>query len=172
MGEVPPAPAVCAALTAVRLLQEASLPRVFKLFRALGLRHLVVVDNRNQVSGGGGGAGVPCRVPLFLLPTLTLSSRQGTLRHRTQHRVGPCPMATSLPSPALSSGAVLKPPRPPACAAPATHKAGSSTGRRELTRGPLWPGLVLQVVGLVTRKDLARYRLGKGGLEELSLAQT
>ncbi|EHH31296.1 hypothetical protein EGK_12343 [Macaca mulatta] len=55
---------------------EASLPRVFKLFRALGLRHLVVVDNRNQV------------------------------------------------------------------------------------------------VGLVTRKDLARYRLGKGGLEELSLAQT
>ncbi|XP_027796664.2 H(+)/Cl(-) exchange transporter 7 isoform X2 [Marmota flaviventris] len=56
--------------------QDASLPRVFKLFRALGLRHLVVVDNRNQV------------------------------------------------------------------------------------------------VGLVTRKDLARYRLGKGGLEELSLAQT
>ncbi|XP_060028631.1 H(+)/Cl(-) exchange transporter 7 isoform X3 [Erinaceus europaeus] len=56
--------------------QEASLPRVFKLFRALGLRHLVVVDNFNQV------------------------------------------------------------------------------------------------VGLVTRKDLARYRLGKGGLEELSLAQT
>lgn len=31
--------------------QEASLPRVFKLFRALGLRHLVVVDNRNQVVG-------------------------------------------------------------------------------------------------------------------------
>ncbi|XP_010595736.2 H(+)/Cl(-) exchange transporter 7 isoform X2 [Loxodonta africana] len=56
--------------------QEASLPRVFKLFRALGLRHLVVVDNCNQV------------------------------------------------------------------------------------------------VGLVTRKDLARYRLGRGGLEELSLAQT
>ncbi|XP_053133054.1 H(+)/Cl(-) exchange transporter 7 isoform X2 [Hemicordylus capensis] len=56
--------------------QEASLPRVFKLFRALGLRHLVVVDNQNQV------------------------------------------------------------------------------------------------VGLVTRKDLARYRLGKEGLEELSLAQT
>ncbi|XP_038275326.1 H(+)/Cl(-) exchange transporter 7 isoform X3 [Dermochelys coriacea] len=56
--------------------QEASLPRVFKLFRALGLRHLVVVDNHNEV------------------------------------------------------------------------------------------------VGLVTRKDLARYRLGKEGLEELSLAQT
>lgn len=31
------------------MLQEASLPRVFKLFRALGLRHLVVVDNCNQV---------------------------------------------------------------------------------------------------------------------------
>ncbi|KAJ6656012.1 hypothetical protein lerEdw1_004597 [Lerista edwardsae] len=58
------------------LPQEASLPRAFKLFRALGLRHLVVVDDRNQV------------------------------------------------------------------------------------------------VGLVTRKDLARYRLGKEGLEELSLAQT
>ncbi|XP_077172978.1 H(+)/Cl(-) exchange transporter 7 isoform X2 [Paroedura picta] len=39
--------------------QEASLPRVFKLFRALGLRHLVVVDNRNQVSGGGEGASSP-----------------------------------------------------------------------------------------------------------------
>ncbi|KAM4697562.1 LOW QUALITY PROTEIN: H(+)/Cl(-) exchange transporter 7 [Rhinophrynus dorsalis] len=56
--------------------QEASLPRVFKLFRALGLRHLVVVDNHNRV------------------------------------------------------------------------------------------------VGLVTRKDLARYRIGKHGLEELCLAQT
>ncbi|NXC44288.1 CLCN7 protein, partial [Penelope pileata] len=56
--------------------QEASLPRVFKLFRALGLRHLVVVNNCNEV------------------------------------------------------------------------------------------------MGMVTRKDLARYRLGKEGLEELSLAQT
>uniref|UniRef100_A0A673KG06 Chloride channel protein n=1 Tax=Sinocyclocheilus rhinocerous TaxID=307959 RepID=A0A673KG06_9TELE len=56
--------------------QETSLPRVFKLFRALGLRHLVVVDNENRV------------------------------------------------------------------------------------------------VGLVTRKDLARYHLGKDGLEELHLAQT
>ncbi|XP_029914227.1 H(+)/Cl(-) exchange transporter 7 isoform X1 [Myripristis murdjan] len=56
--------------------QETSLPRVFKLFRALGLRHLVVVDDQNRV------------------------------------------------------------------------------------------------VGLVTRKDLARYHLGKHGLEELHLAQT
>ncbi|AWP18674.1 Chloride channel protein [Scophthalmus maximus] len=56
--------------------QETSLPRVFKLFRALGLRHLVVVDDVNRV------------------------------------------------------------------------------------------------VGLVTRKDLARYHLGKHGLEELQLAQT
>uniref|UniRef100_A0A3Q2NWB7 Chloride channel protein n=1 Tax=Fundulus heteroclitus TaxID=8078 RepID=A0A3Q2NWB7_FUNHE len=56
--------------------QETSLPRVFKLFRALGLRHLVVVDDANRV------------------------------------------------------------------------------------------------VGLVTRKDLARYHLGKHGLEELQLAQT
>ncbi|XP_036407381.1 H(+)/Cl(-) exchange transporter 7-like [Megalops cyprinoides] len=56
--------------------QETSLPRVFKLFRALGLRHLVVVDNENRA------------------------------------------------------------------------------------------------VGLVTRKDLARYHLGKHGLEELQLAQT
>lgn len=30
-------------------LQETSLPRVFKLFRALGLRHLVVVDDENRV---------------------------------------------------------------------------------------------------------------------------
>ncbi|XP_034567114.1 H(+)/Cl(-) exchange transporter 7 isoform X2 [Notolabrus celidotus] len=56
--------------------QETSLPRVFKLFRALGLRHLVVVDDSNRV------------------------------------------------------------------------------------------------IGLVTRKDLARYHLGKHGLEELQLAQT
>ncbi|XP_072298731.1 H(+)/Cl(-) exchange transporter 7 isoform X2 [Eucyclogobius newberryi] len=56
--------------------QDTSLPRVFKLFRALGLRHLVVVDEENRV------------------------------------------------------------------------------------------------VGLVTRKDLARYHMGKHGLEELQLAQT
>ncbi|XP_075880015.1 H(+)/Cl(-) exchange transporter 7 isoform X1 [Nelusetta ayraudi] len=56
--------------------QDTSLPRVFKLFRALGLRHLVVADDKNKV------------------------------------------------------------------------------------------------VGLVTRKDLARYHLGKHGLEELQLAQT
>lgn len=31
------------------MLQETSLPRVFKLFRALGLRHLVVVDDENRV---------------------------------------------------------------------------------------------------------------------------
>ncbi|KAM9457964.1 H(+)/Cl(-) exchange transporter 7 isoform 1-T1 [Clarias gariepinus] len=31
--------------------EETSLPRVFKLFRALGLRHLVVVDADNQVTG-------------------------------------------------------------------------------------------------------------------------
>ncbi|MBN3303918.1 CLCN7 protein, partial [Amia calva] len=31
--------------------QETSLPRVFKLFRALGLRHLVVVDSENMVVG-------------------------------------------------------------------------------------------------------------------------
>lgn len=32
--------------------------------------------------------------------------------------------------------------------------------------------LALQVVGLVTRKDLARYRLGKKGIEEMLLAKT
>ncbi|XP_007544991.1 H(+)/Cl(-) exchange transporter 7-like, partial [Poecilia formosa] len=31
--------------------QDTSLPRVFKLFRALGLRHLVVVDDDNRVVG-------------------------------------------------------------------------------------------------------------------------
>uniref|UniRef100_A0A3B3THH3 Chloride channel protein n=1 Tax=Paramormyrops kingsleyae TaxID=1676925 RepID=A0A3B3THH3_9TELE len=62
--------------TPYTVTQETSLPRVFKLFRALGLRHLIVVDSDNQV------------------------------------------------------------------------------------------------VGLVTRKDLARYHLGKHGLEELQLAQT
>ncbi len=32
--------------------------------------------------------------------------------------------------------------------------------------------LDVKVVGLVTRKDLARYHMGKDGLEELQLAQT
>lgn len=36
-------------LTGGFCLQETSLPRVFKLFRALGLRHLVVVDDENKV---------------------------------------------------------------------------------------------------------------------------
>ena len=31
-------------------LQDVSLPRIFKLFRGLGLRHLVVVNDRNRVS--------------------------------------------------------------------------------------------------------------------------
>ncbi|KAL0617217.1 H/Cl exchange transporter 7 [Plecturocebus cupreus] len=137
-------------------LQEASLPRVFKLFRALGLRHLVVVDNRNQVSGGGDALG--CAGPSASCTRFS-QLPAGNAEARIRHHVGPCPVATPLPSPMLSSGAVLKP-------------AGASTGRRGLTHGSLWPGLVLQVVGLVTRKDLARYRLGKGGLEELSLAQT
>lgn len=43
---------------------------------------------------------------------------------------------------------------------------------QEAAACPPDPALFPQVVGLVTRKDLARYRLGKGGLEELSLAQT
>lgn len=42
--------------------------------------------------------------------------------------------------------------------------------KAQLRLGRVFPSL--QVVGLVTRKDLARYRLGKEGLEELSLAQT
>lgn len=37
--------------TPYAVLQETSLPRVFKLFRALGLRHLVVVDDVNRVMG-------------------------------------------------------------------------------------------------------------------------
>uniref|UniRef100_A0A670Z4E1 Chloride channel protein n=1 Tax=Pseudonaja textilis TaxID=8673 RepID=A0A670Z4E1_PSETE len=101
-------------------LQEASLPRVFKLFRALGLRHLVVVDNQNQVGpllwslGGGKKGGVSCRERLLQ------------------------PMGGWGCLPSLSG-----------CA----H-------------------LALQVVGLVTRKDLARYRLGKQGIEEMLLAKT
>jgi hypothetical protein len=31
------------------MLQSASLPRVFRLFRALGLRHLAVVNDTNEV---------------------------------------------------------------------------------------------------------------------------
>ncbi|TTY71124.1 H(+)/Cl(-) exchange transporter 7 [Bagarius yarrelli] len=37
--------------TPYTVLEETSLPRVFKLFRALGLRHLVVVDDQNRVMG-------------------------------------------------------------------------------------------------------------------------
>ena len=32
------------------ILQDVSLPRLFRLFRGLGLRHLVVVNDRNRVS--------------------------------------------------------------------------------------------------------------------------
>jgi len=31
--------------------EEVSLPKIFKLFRGLGLRHLIVVDDNNHVSG-------------------------------------------------------------------------------------------------------------------------
>lgn len=60
-------------------VQEASLPRVFKLFRALGLRHLVVVDNCNQVSGGDAGRAGPApgpgaRLALRLLTCLPLTA--------------------------------------------------------------------------------------------------
>ena len=34
-------------------LQNSSLSRTFKLFRALGLRHIVVVDENNEVSEPG-----------------------------------------------------------------------------------------------------------------------
>lgn len=58
----------CPDTASVLCPQEASLPRVFKLFRALGLRHLVVVDNRNQVSEGG-----VCGEGGFLIPRRALS---------------------------------------------------------------------------------------------------
>ena len=65
--------------------------------------------------------------------------------------------------------ACLPTPRtPPGCAIPCMQGRGVHRGNA----GPHAPALRPQVVGLVTRKDLARYRLGKGGLEELSLAQT
>lgn len=31
-------------------LQVASLPRIFRLFRALGLRHLLVINDTNEVN--------------------------------------------------------------------------------------------------------------------------
>lgn len=85
---------------------------MFKLFRALGLRHLVVVDDENRVGVGvlatfGGKKCVHCD-----------PWRWRTLDVRLHF------------------------------------------------------SLVFKVVGLVTRKDLARYHLGKHGLEELQLAQT
>lgn len=89
-------------------MQETSLPRVFKLFRALGLRHLVVVDDENKVA------------------CLRLSIKS-------------CVFLANDTIFQMSFVVVFDP---------------------------------LQVVGLVTRKDLARYHLGKHGLEELQLAQT
>ncbi|XP_023244261.1 H(+)/Cl(-) exchange transporter 7-like [Centruroides sculpturatus] len=37
--------------SAYSVLHTASLPRIFRLFRALGLRHIVVVNDRNEVIG-------------------------------------------------------------------------------------------------------------------------
>ena len=67
---------------------------------------------------------------------------------------GPLPLAC-LPAPRAPLG----------CAIPRVGASTEGTLR-------LMTALLFQVVGMVTRKDLARYRLGKGGLEELSLAQT
>lgn len=149
--------ALCGRQAEARLtFQEASLPRVFKLFRALGLRHLVVVDNCNQVSlhapppareSPGRGCG-----PLSCLP--------GSRAHAGSQLVwgpelGPRPTTCPLPGPLdccfLAQGRGFR--------------RDGHTRHRDLALPP-------QVVGLVTRKDLARYRLGKGGLEELALAQT
>lgn len=127
------------------MLQEASLPRVFKLFRALGLRHLVVVDNHNQVRGQEGRGSSP---PLTWLPWsqvhAALSSCRG-LRPGTQTDHVPASGPLKL-----------------------CHSPTRFWGLLDSHDLAFFP----QVVGLVTRKDLARYRLGKGGLEELSLAQT
>lgn len=79
-------------------LQDASLPRVFKLFRALGLRHLVVVDNCNQASGRdllpalliGDGGGWTCCQPV------------GDLRFGTQ--TGPVPNSRAPPDGAAPQG--------------------------------------------------------------------
>lgn len=32
-------------------LQDATVPKIFETFRALGLRHLVIVDKENHVKG-------------------------------------------------------------------------------------------------------------------------
>lgn len=82
---------------------------MFKLFRALGLRHLVVVDDENRV-----GVAV-----VFISGVKRISSVIPRVQWWRTHF-----------------------------------------------------SLVFKVVGLVTRKDLARYHLGKHGLEELQLAQT
>lgn len=68
----------------------------------------------------------------------------------------------------LSLACLPTPRAPPGYAIPCMQ--GRSIHRGNAGRHD--PALLSQVVGLVTRKDLARYRLGKGGLEELSLAQT
>lgn len=48
---------------------------MFKLFRALGLRHLVVVDNHNQVSSQGGQrAPFPAGLPALATGAQVLSA--------------------------------------------------------------------------------------------------
>lgn len=148
---------------AVPSLQEASLPRVFKLFRALGLRHLVVVDNHNQVSlhmvhthahpfpahSSPSASRPACPVHRCAL----LPAPAGTLE--TQDVGWPCAHLWGSPRQGC----------PP-------HTGQGLRQRQVGLPNPCDLALLPQVVGLVTRKDLARYRLGKGGLEELSLAQT
>lgn len=92
---------------------------MFKLFRALGLRHLVVVDDENRV-----------RVCVSVYSCMSLMITFLSLNAMMM----------------MMTAVVLT-----------SH---------------FWFVTLLQVVGLVTRKDLARYHLGKHGLEELQLAQT
>lgn len=83
------------------MLQEASLPRVFKLFRALGLRHLVVVDNHNQVSGP-----LPTWLPGSQVHTCS-SLLQGALRPGPTSRSPPNSAAPPHASTVLAGAAGL-----------------------------------------------------------------
>ena len=135
-------------------LQEASLPRVFKLFRALGLRHLVVVNNHNEVRPWGSSWGCcGCLCILFISAGLNSVPSPTGGGHGYPQRPGQVP-----PGEGGTGGAVA-----------GTDVMWGSTTQRSCALAPLRPGPVLVEAGrgrgwLVEASRCLEHRLSHAAL--------